>query len=134
VTLKDLKYSKTHEWVRVEDAPEGQVATVGITKFALEALTDLVFIDLPQVGREVRAGEPFGEVESVKAVSDLYCPVDGKVVAVNSEIAQQLESLPKDPYGAGWLVKIAITNPAGLSQLLDEAAYRKQCEEEASEH
>jgi glycine cleavage system H protein len=124
-------YSKTHEWVSVEADPAGgKVATIGLTAFALESLTDLVHVELPQVGQQVKRGEPFGEVESVKAVSDLYSPVDGSVAAVNSDIADNLEHLPDDPYGAGWLVKVKITNEAGLAELLDEAAYKKQCEEE----
>ena len=126
-----LLYSKTHEWVRVEAAPAGgKIATVGLTAFALEALTDLVFIDLPPVGREVKAGQPFGEIESVKAVSDLYSPIDGQVAAVNAEVAGNLEHLAEDPYEKGWFIKIKISNEAGLANLLDEAAYKKQCDEE----
>jgi glycine cleavage system H protein len=128
---KDLLYSKTHEWCRVEADPAGgKMATVGLTAFALQALTDLVFIDLPPLGREVNAGQPFGEIESVKAVSDLYSPVDGHVAAVNIEAPKHLDHLADDPYGAGWLIKIKITNEAGLADLLDEAAYQKQCEDE----
>jgi glycine cleavage system H protein len=127
-------YSKTHEWVRVEtDAAGAKIATVGITAFALEALTDLVFIELPPLGRQLTAGEPFGEVESVKAVSDLYSPVDGRVAAINTAVSDDLEHLADDPYEAGWLIKIAIDNDAGLAALLDEAAYRKQCEQEHAE-
>ena len=103
---------------------------MGLSAFAIEALTDLVFVELPEVGRQVTASESFGEVESVKAVSDLYSPVDGQVVEVNGEIVDQLETLSSDPYEAGWLVKIQITDEAGLSELLDYAAYQKQCEEE----
>ena len=128
---QDLRYSKTHEWVRVEtDAAGGKIATVGLTAFALEMLTDLVHVELPKVGGEVTAGQPFGEIESVKAVSDLYSPVDGQVVAVNAALADNLEHLPSDPYRAGWFVKIKIADEAGLAALLDEAAYKKQCEEE----
>ncbi len=124
-------YSKTHEWVRVEAASSGEkTAVVGITAFALEALTDLVFVDLPSVGRKVQAGQPFGEIESVKAVSDLYSPVDGEIVEVNSSLAGNLEHLAEDPYEAGWFVKIKISNEAGLAELLDESSYKKQCEEE----
>ncbi len=120
-------YSKTHEWVRVEAAPSGEkTAVVGITAFALEALTDLVFVDLPSVGRQVTAGQPFGEIESVKAVSDLYSPVDGEIVEVNSSLAGNLEHLAEDPYEAGWFVKIKISNEAGLAELLDESSYKKQ--------
>ena len=130
---EELRYSKTHEWVHLAaDASGGSIATVGISAFALEALTDLVYLDLPDIGRKVKAGEPFGEVESVKAVSDLYSPVDGEVLEVNTNLAQaeQLERLSDDPYNAGWIVKIKVTNPAGLASLMDYAAYQKQCEEE----
>jgi glycine cleavage system H protein len=128
---RDLLYSKTHEWVRVEADPAGgKTATVGLTAFALELLTDLVHVELPPVGRQVKAGEPFGEIESVKAVSDLYSPVDGQVTTVNTAIAGRLDHLADDPYQAGWFIKIKIANEAGLADLLDEAAYKKQCEEE----
>ena len=128
---QNLLYSKTHEWVRVEAGASGEkTATVGLTAFALEALTDLVHVELPEVGRRVKAGQPFGEIESVKAVSDLYSPVDGEVAAVNAALADNLEHLADDPYGAGWFIKIKIGNEAGLAELLDEAAYKKQCEEE----
>jgi glycine cleavage system H protein len=126
-----LLYAKTHEWVRVESDPaDGKTATVGLTAFALEMLTDLVHIELPKVGARVTAGQPFGEIESVKAVSDLYSPVDGEVAATNTAIADKLEHLADDPYGNGWFIKIKISNEAGLANLLDEAAYKKQCEEE----
>lgn len=134
MTSNDLKFTKTHEWVRVEkDAAGRLIATLGISAFALKALTDLVFIELPPPGRKVQAGQPFGEVESVKAVSDLYSPVDGEVVEVNSAVAENLEHLADDPYGAGWLIKIAVSDAARLEQLMDEAAYRKQCEAEMGE-
>jgi glycine cleavage system H protein len=126
-----LLYAKTHEWVRVENDPAGgKTATVGLTAFALEMLTDLVHIELPKVGARVTAGQPFGEIESVKAVSDLYAPIDGEVAAANTAIADKLEHLADDPYGNGWFIKIKITSDAGLANLLDEAAYEKQCEEE----
>ena len=124
-------YSKTHEWVRVEADPAGgKIAVVGLTAFALELLTDLVHVELPTVGRQVRAGQPLGEIESVKAVSDVYSPVDGTIAAVNAALPGNLEHLADDPYQAGWFVKIKISNEAGLAQLLDEAAYKKQCDEE----
>ncbi len=129
MTPEQLRFTKTHEWVHVEGGAGGKIATVGISAFALEALTDLVYIDLPQAGRRVAAGEPFGEVESVKAVSDLYSPVSGDVSEVNTPIAGNLELLSKDPYGAGWLVKIRMSDESGLAELLDYAAYQKQCEE-----
>jgi glycine cleavage system H protein len=128
---QDLRYSKTHEWVRLEKDPSGsEIAVVGLTAFALELLTDLVHVELPPVGRQVGAGQPFGEIESVKAVSDLYSPVNGEVVAANSALADNLEHLADDPYGAGWFIKIKIADRAGLGELLGEAAYKKQCEQE----
>ena len=131
---EDLLFSKTHEWVRVESDPGGaKIATVGISAFAVEALTDLVYIDLPQAGRQVAAGEPFGEIESVKAVSDLYSPVAGRIVEVNTAIVDHLDRLSADPYQAGWLVKIRLSDEAGLRDLLDPAAYQKQCEEAEKE-
>ncbi len=121
---EDLLYTKTHEWVHVAaDSSGAKIATLGITAFALEALTDLVFIELPEVGRKVHAQKSFGEVESVKAVSDLYSPVEGEVIEVNRAISEDLEQLNKDPYGDGWLVKIKVTNDAGLSKLMDFSAY-----------
>jgi glycine cleavage system H protein len=126
-----MLYAKTHEWVRVESDPaRGKTATVGLTAFALEMLTDLVHVELPKPGAHVTAGQPFGEIESVKAVSDLYSPVDGEVAASNTGLADKLEHLADDPYGTGWFIKIKIGNDAGLANLLDEAAYKKQCEEE----
>lgn len=116
----DLKFAKTHEWVRTDQAG---VATVGISAYAVEALTDLVFMQLPVVGKKVKAGESIGEIESVKAVSDLYAPVSGEIVEVNSALPSQLETLGKDPYGGGWIVKIRPDNPAELGGLLDAAAY-----------
>lgn len=130
---EELLFTKTHEWVHVETGPEGaKIATVGISAFALEALTDLVFIDLPPLGRRVQAGRPLGEVESVKAVSDLYSPVDGEVVEVNAAVAERLDRLAQDPYGTNWLVKIKISDETNLARLLSYAEYQKQCTEEAS--
>lgn len=135
MTPEDLRYTKTHEWVRVEaDSAGTKIATVGITAFALEQLSDLVFVDLPEVGRSVSAGGSFGELESVKAVSDLYSPVDGEVVEVNTALANKLDTLADDPYQAGWMVKIRLADESGLANLLDAAAYRKQCEQEAADH
>jgi glycine cleavage system H protein len=130
----DLKYTKTHEWVRFETNAAGQqIATIGITAFALEALTDLVFVDLPKIGREVTAGTPFGEIESVKAVSDLNSPVSGKVTAVNADLVNNLPTLGEDPYGKGWFVKVAVSGSAAQSDLLDAAAYERQCAEQSHE-
>jgi glycine cleavage system H protein len=116
----DLKFAKTHEWVRTDQAG---MAIVGISAYAVEALTDLVFMQLPVVGKKVKAGESIGEIESVKAVSDLYAPVSGEIVEVNTTLPGQLEMLGKDPYGGGWIVKIRPDNPAELGGLLDAAAY-----------
>jgi glycine cleavage system H protein len=131
VNPKQLLYTKTHEWADVQsDAAGAKVATVGLTAFALEVLTDLVFMELPEVGRQVQACEPFGEIESVKAVSDLNSPVDGEVVAVNADLVNNLEILAQDPYQAGWLIKVKISDESCLSKLLDSVAYQKQCDEE----
>ena len=131
---KTLLYAASHEWVHVDDSPTGEkMATVGLSDFAMKALTDLVHLELPPSGRKVTAGKPLGEVESVKAVSDLYSPVDGEVVEANTSLIDNLDALMQDPYGAGWLVKIRMTDAAALARLLDYAAYQKQCEQEASE-
>jgi glycine cleavage system H protein len=116
----DLKFAKTHEWVRSEASG---VHTVGISSYAVEALTDLVFMQLPPVGKKVKAGESFGEIESVKAVSDLYAPISGEIVEVNTVLPNQLETLGADPYGAGWIVRIKPDDPAELAVLLDQTAY-----------
>ena len=134
---KLLKYTSTHEWIHFEDGPGGvKTATVGVSDFAIQALTDLVHVELPAPGRVVRSGKPFGEVESVKAVSDLYSPVDGEIIEVNLALTTpdaktklvNLDPLTNDPYGAGWLVKILVKG-GGQSELLDYATYKKQCDE-----
>lgn len=127
---EDLLFAKTHEWVHLEQEAGAKVATVGISAFALEALTDLVYIELPEVGRQVKAGETFGEIESVKAVSDMYSPVTGEVIAVHKELSEKLDSLNDDPYGQGWMIKVKLSSDHGLGQLLDFPAYEKQCAEE----
>ena len=124
---KDLLYAETHEWVRVATEGGRKVATIGITGSAIEQLTDLVHMVLPKVGAHVSAGSPFGEVESVKAVSDLYSPVDGEVIAVHSDLTSKLESLGSDPYNEGWMIKVALSDEASLKKLMDAAAYEKQC-------
>jgi glycine cleavage system H protein len=130
VKPEDLLYAKTHEWVSVDKSAKPMTATIGISQFALEALTDLVHIELPKVGRKLKAGETFGEVESVKAVSDLYSPISGEVLAVHDALIEQLEKLNADPYGEGWLVKVSLASDADLKSLLDYPAYQKQCAEE----
>lgn len=128
---EELHYAKTHEWVAIEEVGGDKVATIGISKHAVEALTDLVFIELPKVGANVSAEESFCEVESVKAVSDIYCPVAGEVIEVNEPLADELEVLSDDPFGKGWIAKIKVADEAGLAALMDHATYEKMCAEEA---
>jgi len=131
VKLEELLYADTHEWVLVEDQDAAKIATVGISKFAVEQLTDLVYIELPSVGTETQSGKEFGEVESVKAVSPLYSPVDGEVVEVNESLKDALETLNDDAYDGGWMIKVRLSDEASLSKLLDHAAYEKQCADES---
>lgn len=131
----ELKYTKTHEWVSVAQSPDGKtIATVGITDFAVQALADLVFIELPAVGKRLQAGEPLGQIESVKAVSDIYSPVTGQVVEVNSQLANHLEDLTADPFGRGWIARLELAHPEELNGLLDRTAYEAQCASEAEDH
>jgi glycine cleavage system H protein len=129
VNPDQLRYAETHEWVNVDAAGGDKVATVGITDHAVELLTDLVYMDLPAVGSKVSAGASFGEVESVKATSDLYSPVDGEVIAVNSDLPNNLDWLNSDPFGKGWIIKVKLSGDASLGKLLDRAAYVKQIAE-----
>ncbi|MEW8978692.1 MAG: glycine cleavage system protein GcvH [Symbiobacterium sp.] len=117
----NLKYTREHEWIRVE----GNIGVVGITWFAQDQLGDVVFVELPEVGRELKQNEQFGVVESVKTVSDLYIPVSGKVVEVNKALDGSPELINQDPYGEGWILKIEIADPAELDNLLDAAAYEE---------
>ncbi len=123
---EDLKYTKTHEWVKVE----GDIATIGITDFAVEHLSDLVYIDLPDVGDGVTAGSGFGEVESVKAVADLNAPVDGEIVEVNAGLSDNLEQVTGDPFGAGWMIRVQMSNPSQVDPLLNADAYQAHNESE----
>ena len=123
---ENLKYTKTHEWV----AMEGETATIGISDFAVHLLSDLVYADLPAIGKKVVQGQPFGEVESVKAVSDLYAPVSGEVIARNDALPDNLDLLTKDPFGEGWMVKVRTSDASELSKLLDHAAYKAHCDAE----
>ena len=116
-----LKYAKSDEWVHLD----GEVATVGISDFAVKALTDLVYIDLPKSGKLLKAGEAFGVVESVKAASDMYSPVTGEVIEVNSKLADDLGKLSDDPFGAGWLLKVKVGGNSLSPDLMDRAAYEK---------
>lgn len=126
MTAENRKYTKTHEWVAVE----GDTATIGISEFAVHLLSDLTYADLPAVGKKIVQGQPFGEVESVKAVSDLYAPIGGEVIARNDTLPDHLELLTKDPFGAGWMVKVRVADATELSKLLDHAAYQAHCETE----
>jgi glycine cleavage system H protein len=117
----DLRYTKEHEWAR----REGDQARVGITAYAQEQLGDVVFVELPKVGARVSAMKTFGVVESVKAVSDLYAPLTGEVTAVNESLAKRPEAVNGDPYGEGWMIVIALANPAEYDGLLDATAYEK---------
>jgi glycine cleavage system H protein len=117
----DLKYTAEHEWVRLADG--GTSVRVGITDYAQQALGDVVFVSLPEVGAQVAQGAAFGEVESTKSVSDLYAPVAGRVAARNDELDQQPELINSDPYGAGWIVEIELAEGADTGQLLDAATY-----------
>jgi glycine cleavage system H protein len=119
---KDLRYAETHEWARLE----GDVCTVGITAFAIEQLTDIVHLELPAVGKRVEAGKRFGEIESVKAVSDLYAPVSGEVVAANNKLEADAADLGSDPYGKGWLIKVRVPPGAKLDGLLTPDRYEQQ--------
>lgn len=122
----DLKYSKSHEWVRVE----GQLATIGITDYAQEQLGDIVYIDLPDTGRIIHQDETFGSVESVKAVSELFSPVSGEIVEVNDELADAPETVNEDPYTAGWLIIVRMEDTSELKDLLSASEYETFLEEE----
>ncbi|NPV67028.1 MAG: glycine cleavage system protein GcvH [Anaerolineae bacterium] len=120
-----LKYTQTDEWIRVE----GSVGVIGLTDYAQDALNDIVYVELPDVGATFAKGESFGSVESVKAASDMHMPVSGTVTEINEALQDAPETVNSDPYGAGWFIKIAISNPAELNDLLDADAYEKYCAE-----
>ncbi len=121
----DLKYTKNDEWVRVE----GDTATTGVSDYAQNALSDIVYVELPAVGNSFKQGESYGSVESVKAASDVYLPVGGTITAINDALASTPEVVNGDPYVAGWMVKFTLSDPAELNALMDAAAYAKYCEE-----
>ena len=123
---EELKYTEEHEWVMVE----GDLAMIGITDFAQDALGDVVFVELPAVGTEVTTGKAFGVVESVKAVSDVYAPVSGTVEEINEELPDAPEIINTSPYGDGWMIKIRMSNPGELDGLMDAAAYQAHLAEE----
>lgn len=115
-----LKYTKDHEWILVE----GNIATVGITDFAQRELGDIVFVDIPSQGKSLKSGEVFGTVEAVKTVSDLYLPVEGTITEINPLLETAPESVNSDPYGAGWMIKMAVSNPEELEALMSAEAYQ----------
>jgi glycine cleavage system H protein len=123
-----LRYSKEHEWVDLS----GDVGTLGITQYAQEELGDIVYVELPQVGAAVIAGEPFGSVESVKAVSEIYAPASGEVVEINAALEETPETVNQDPYGNGWLIRIRIAEPGEVRTLMSASEYRKYLEDEAN--
>lgn len=116
---ENLRYTKDHEWISLE----GNVATIGITDFAQRELGDIVYVDINTVGKTLNAEEVFGTVEAVKTVSDLFLPVAGTIAEVNSALNDKPEAVNNDPYGEGWMVKVAVTNPADVEALMDAAAY-----------
>ena len=122
-TPAELQYTKTHEWIKIE----GDEGTVGVSDYAQDSLGDVVYVELPELGTELEAGQPFGAVESVKAASDLYLPVGGEVIAVNEELVSQPELLNSDPYSAGWIVKIRVAQ--GVGALMSAEAYEKYVDE-----
>ncbi|MCD6550991.1 glycine cleavage system protein GcvH [Thermotoga sp.] len=123
--MKMKKYTRTHEWVEIE----GKAATVGITNHAQEELGDVVYVDLPEVGKEVKKGDVVASIESVKAAADVYAPLSGKITEVNERLESEPELINKDAEGEGWIFKMEISGESELADLLDEQAYRKLCEQ-----
>src|SRR5437899_12470567 len=127
MTPEDSKYAKSHEYVHVE----GNVGTVGITDYAQKELGDVVFVELPQVGTQLEAGDELGSIESVKAVSELFAPVSGEVVEINETLAEKPELVNTDPYGDGWMIKVRLTSPDEVDELMDAEEYEEYVEKEA---
>jgi glycine cleavage system H protein len=125
----DRRYTKDHEWVRVQ----GERGTIGITDYAQNQLGDVVFLELPEVGRKLQAGEVFGTVESVKAVSELFAPISGEVLEVNSALTDKPETINQDPHGAAWMLVVKITDASALKDLMDAAGYQAFVEREAKQ-
>jgi glycine cleavage system H protein len=116
----DLKYSKEHEWVRVD----GDIGVIGISDYAQGELGDVVYVELPEIGQELKCGNPFGTIEAVKAVSELFCPVSGEVIEVNDKLEGDPALINQSPYGDGWMIKLKLANPDELSGLMDAAGYK----------
>lgn len=123
-----LRYTRTHEWARIE----GDVATVGVTDYAQSELGDITYLELPQPGTQVKQGEPMGVIESVKAASDIYSPVSGEVIEANQGVVEAPEKVNQSPYGEAWLVKIRLSDPSEVENLMDAAAYEQFLVEEAA--
>ena len=126
----DYRYTKEHEWIKAE----GSTGTIGITDYAQQELGDVVFVEMPKVGSQIKAGQTLGTVESVKAVSEIFSPVTGEVTETNPVLASSPETLNNDPHGAAWLVKIRLANPGEVAGLMDAAAYQAYIAEKAKEH
>ncbi len=122
----DVRYTAEHEWAKLADG----VVTVGITGYATDQLGDVVFVELPAIGKKLEAAKPFGVVEAVKTVSDLYAPLAGEVVEVNTALTDNPAAVNAEPYGAGWMIRLKPANPADLDKLMDSAAYAKLIEEQ----
>jgi glycine cleavage system H protein len=126
----EYRYTKEHEWIKIE----GSVGTIGITDYAQQELGDVVFAELPKVGAQMKAGQSFGTIESVKAVSEIYTPVSGEVSEINSALVDSPEKINKDPHGAAWLVKIKLSDAKEAASLMDAAAYESYVATQAKEH
>ncbi len=124
---EDLKYTESHEWVKVE----GNLVTVGITHYAQEQLTDIVYVELPEIGREVNKGEESCVIESCKIAADLYAPVSGTVKEANEELSDHPENINQDPYGTGWIIKIELSDPTEADALMDASAYQAYLDKES---
>ena len=126
-TPEDSRYAKSHEYVHVE----GDVGTVGITDYAQKELGDVVFVELPRVGTQLEAADELGSIESVKAVSELFAPVSGEVVEINERLAEKPELVNTDPYGDGWMIRIRVSDPTELEELMNAEEYEEYCETES---
>jgi glycine cleavage system H protein len=127
MTPEDSRYAKSHEYIHVE----GSVGTIGITDYAQKELGDVVFVELPQVGTELEAGDELGSIESVKAVSELFAPVGGQIVEVNERLTEKPELVNTDPYGDGWMIRIRMSDPSELDELMTPEEYDEYCEKES---
>jgi glycine cleavage system H protein len=127
---KDYRYTKDHEWIKLD----GSAATIGITDYAQHELGDVVYVELPKPGAEIKAGQSFGTVESVKAVSEIYAPVSGQITEINSPLSDSPEKVNQDPHGSAWLVKVRVTDPKEVANLMDATAYEAYIASQAKEH